>query len=120
MSVAAPLSSSLLLAVLIAVTAVGATHARAEGETVQIGWLSQAVKRTLPLSYLDQPPRDEGIQGAQLGVADNNTTGRFTGQSFALIEAIVPENSDAAAGVRELTAKGIRLVVTDLGASQLL
>ena len=39
MSVAAPLSSSLLLAVLIAVTAVGATHARAEGETVQIGWL---------------------------------------------------------------------------------
>jgi ABC transporter substrate binding protein (PQQ-dependent alcohol dehydrogenase system) len=120
MSVAAPLSSSLLLAVLIAVTAVGAAHARAEGETVQIGWLSQAVKRTLPLSYLDQPPRDEGIQGAQLGVADNNTTGHFTGQSFALIEAIVPENGDVAAGFRELTAKGIRLVVTDLGASQLL
>jgi ABC transporter substrate binding protein (PQQ-dependent alcohol dehydrogenase system) len=120
MSVAAPLSSSLLLVVLIAVTAVGATHARAEGETVQIGWLSQAVNRSLPLSYLDQPPRDEGIQGAQLGVADNNTTGRFTGQSFALIEAIVPENGDVAAGFRELTAKGIRLVVTDLGASQLL
>jgi ABC transporter substrate binding protein (PQQ-dependent alcohol dehydrogenase system) len=120
MSVAAPLSSSLLLGVLIAVTAVGAAHARAEGETVQIGWLSQAVKRTLPLSYLDQPPRDEGIQGAQLGVADNNTTGRFTGQSFALIEAIVPENGDVAAGFRELTAKGIRLVVTDLGALQLL
>jgi ABC transporter substrate binding protein (PQQ-dependent alcohol dehydrogenase system) len=120
MSVAAPLSSSLLLAVLIAVTAVGAAHARAEGETVEIGWLSQAVKRTLPFSYLDQPPRDEGIQGAQLGVADNNTTGRFTGQSFALIEAIVPENGDVAAGFRELTAKGIRLVVTDLGASQLL
>jgi ABC transporter substrate binding protein (PQQ-dependent alcohol dehydrogenase system) len=120
MSVAAPLSNSLLLAVLIAVTAVGAAHARAEGETVQIGWLSQAVKRTFPLSYLDQPPRDEGIQGAQLGVADNNTTGRFTGQSFALIEAIVPENGDVAAGFRELTAKGIRLVVTDLGALQLL
>jgi ABC transporter substrate binding protein (PQQ-dependent alcohol dehydrogenase system) len=120
MSVAAPLSSSLLLAVLIAVTAVDGAHARGEGETVQIGWLSQAVKRTLPLSYLDQPPRDEGIQGAQLGVADNNTTGHFTGQSFALIEAIVPENGDVAAGFRELTAKGVRLVVTDLGASQLL
>jgi ABC transporter substrate binding protein (PQQ-dependent alcohol dehydrogenase system) len=120
MSVSAPLSSSLLLAVLIAVTAVGATHARDDGETVQIGWLSQVVKRTLPLSYLDQPPRDEGIQGAQLGVADNNTTGHFTGQSFALIEGIAPENGDVAAGFRELTAKGIRLVVTDLGASQLL
>src|ERR1700730_9901679 len=120
MSVVAPLSSSLLLAVLIAVAAVDAAHARAEGETVPIGWLSQAAKRTLPLSYLDEPPRDDGIQGAQLGVADNNTTGQFTGQSFALIEAIVPENGDVAAGFRELTAKGLRLVVTDLGASQLL
>ena len=120
MSVVAPLSSSLLLAVLIAVAAVDAAHARAEGETVPIGWLSQAAKRTLPLSYLDEPPRDDGIQGAQLGVADNNTTGQFTGQSFAHIEAIVPENGDVAAGFRELTAKGLRLVVTDLGASQLL
>jgi ABC transporter substrate binding protein (PQQ-dependent alcohol dehydrogenase system) len=120
MSVAAPLSSSLLLAVLIAVTAVGATHARAEGETVQIGWLSQAIKRTLPLSYLDQPPRDEGVQGARLGIADNDTTGHFTGQSFALVESIVPENGDVAAGFRELTAKGARLIVTDLAAAELL
>src|SRR5258707_12887726 len=120
MSVAARLSSSLLLAVLIAVTAVGAAHARAEGETVRIGWLSQAIKRSLPLSYLDQPPRDEGIQGARLGIADNDTTGHFTGQSFTLTETIVPEDGDVAAGLRELAAKGIRLVVTDLGVPELL
>src|SRR3984957_2413347 len=112
MSVAAPLSTSFLLAVLVAVTAVGAAHARAEGQTMQIGWLSQAVKRTLPLSYLDQPPRDEGIQGARLGIADNDTTGHFTGQSFTLTEAIVPEGGDVAAGFRELAAKGVRPVVT--------
>src|SRR5258707_7301684 len=120
MSVAARLSSSLLLAVLIAVTVVGAAHARAEGVTVPIGWLSRAIKRTLPLSYLDQPPRDEGVQGARLGIADNDTTGHFTGQSFALVESIVPENGDVAAGFRELTAKGARLIVTDLAAAELL
>src|ERR1700752_820760 len=109
------LRSHVLLA-LIVVTAVQAADARAGEATVQIGWLSQAVNRTLPLSYLDQPPQDEGIQGARLGIADNNTTGRFTGQSFTLTETIVPEDGDLAAGLRELTAKGIRLVVTDLAA----
>src|SRR5690348_13833413 len=89
-------------------------------EAVQIGWLSQGVKRMLPLTYLDQPPQDEGVQGARLGIADNNTTGHFTGQSFTLAEAIVPEDGDIAAGLRELVEKGIRLVVTDLPAPKLL
>jgi ABC transporter substrate binding protein (PQQ-dependent alcohol dehydrogenase system) len=93
---------------------------RAGNETVQIGWLSQAVKRTLPLSYLDQPPQDEGVQGARLGIADNETTGHFTGQSFTLTEAIAPEDGDVSAALRDLAAKGIRLVVTDLAAPKML
>src|SRR5271169_6707347 len=109
-----------LLALLVAVTGMPAAEVYAAGQTVQIGWLSQAVKRTLPLSYLDQPPQDEGIQGARLGIADNDTTGHFTGQSFTLTEEIVPEDGDVAAGLRELAAKGIRLVVTDLAAPELL
>jgi ABC transporter substrate binding protein (PQQ-dependent alcohol dehydrogenase system) len=107
--------------VILVLTATLAPAASCAGkQVVQIGWLSQAVKRTLPLSYLDQPPQDEGIQGARLGIADNDTTGYFTGQSFTLIEAIARENADVAAGLRELTANGIRLVVTDLAASELL
>ncbi len=31
---------------------------------------------------LDPPPTDTGLRGAALAVADTNTTGRFTGQSF--------------------------------------
>ena len=108
------------LVLLVLVLIVVAADASAGEEVVQIGWLSQAVKRTLPLSYLDQPPRDEGLQGARLGIADNETTGHFTGQSFTLTEAIVPADGDAAAGLRELAAKGIRLVVTDLAARELL
>jgi ABC transporter substrate binding protein (PQQ-dependent alcohol dehydrogenase system) len=89
-------------------------------ETVRIGWLSQVTKRSLPLTYLDQPPQDEGIQGARLAIADNNTTGHFTRQSFELVESFVPESGDVAAGLRELATKGVRLVVTDLAAPQLL
>ncbi len=111
----------LLLGILIVAAAVFAPMASPAGEeTVQIGWLSRAVKRTLPLSYLDQPPQDGGIQGARLGIADNDTTGHFTGQSFTLTEAIVPEDGDVAVGFRELAAKGVRLVVTDLAAPELL
>ena len=114
------LRSIVLLAVALVLVAVMPASSRAGEETVRIGWLSRAVKRTLPLSYLDQPPQDEGIQGARLGIADNDTTGHFTGQSFTLTEAIVPEGGDVAAGFRELAAKGIRLVVTDLAAPELL
>jgi ABC transporter substrate binding protein (PQQ-dependent alcohol dehydrogenase system) len=110
----------LLLVILWVIALLPKAAARADGETVQIGWLSHAIKRSLPLSYLDQPPQDEGIQGARLGIADNNTTGNFTGQSFALVEAIVSEKSDIAAGFGELAAKGIRLIVTDLPAPELL
>jgi ABC transporter substrate binding protein (PQQ-dependent alcohol dehydrogenase system) len=109
--------SLVLLAIALIVIA---ADAGAGENIVQIGWLSRAMKRTLPLSYLDQPPQDEGVQGARLGIADNDTTGHFTGQSFALTEAIAPEDGDAAAGLRELAAKGIRLVVTDLAAPELL
>src|SRR5215510_11686338 len=109
----------LALAVLLASSS-AAGPARASEERVQIGWLSQAIKRTLPLTYLDQPPQDEGVQGARLGIADNETTGRFTGQSFDLVESIVPRDGDVMAGFRDLAAKGVRLVVTDLASPALL
>jgi ABC transporter substrate binding protein (PQQ-dependent alcohol dehydrogenase system) len=74
----------------------------------------------LPLTYLDQPPEDEGIQGARLGIADNNTTGHFTGQSFELVESAASGDGDVASAFRELAGKGIRLIVTDLSAPELL
>ena len=110
----------MLPAALTAVAAVPVTNVHADGQTVQIGWLSQVVKRTLPLSYLDQPPEDEGVQGARLGIADDDTTGHFTGQSFELVERVALEEGDIAAAFRDLAAKGTRLVVTDLAAPELL
>jgi hypothetical protein len=51
----------LLLVILIIAAALAPAASHAGEQVVQIGWLSQAVKRTLPLSYLDQPPQDEGV-----------------------------------------------------------
>src|SRR6266436_3082580 len=109
-----------MLSLVMGLTAVPVTDVCAADQAVKIGWLSQTANRTVAHAYLDQPPRDEGIQGARLGIADNDTTGHFTGQSFALVESVVSKNGDVAAGFRELTAKGIRLVVTDLAAAELL
>ena len=81
---------------------------------LEIAYLTQAVRREPPFPYLDAPPADEGIQGARLGIADNNTTGQFTGQSFALKELVVPEGGDVDAAFRQIAEGGLRLVVTDL------
>ncbi|MEQ1711388.1 MAG: hypothetical protein ABL908_08295, partial [Hyphomicrobium sp.] len=37
-----------------------------------------------PLSLLDIAPPDDGVGGAKLAIADNNTTGKFVGQEFLL------------------------------------
>ena len=110
----------LLLAALTMVAAVPTVDVYADEQTLQIGWLSQPVKRTLPLSYLDQPPEDEGIAGARLGIADNNTTGHFTGQSFGLVERVMAEDGDVVTAFRDLAARGISLVVADFAAAELL
>jgi ABC transporter substrate binding protein (PQQ-dependent alcohol dehydrogenase system) len=110
----------LLLMILTVFLTARAADLHADGQTVRIGWLSQAQQRNWPLSYLDQPPADEGIQGSRLGIADNNTTGHFAGQSFVLVESVAPEGGDVTVAFHDLAAKGIRLVVTDLDAPQLL
>ncbi|MBC9178177.1 ABC transporter substrate-binding protein [Roseomonas ludipueritiae] len=104
-----------VLALLLAArTAVGAEA------TLRIGYLGLSIKHEMPNSFLDPPPADEGVQGARLGVADNATTGRFTGQGFALQEKLVNDPEAVVPALRELVAAGIRLVVVDLPASQLL
>jgi ABC transporter substrate binding protein (PQQ-dependent alcohol dehydrogenase system) len=105
-----------VLALLLATPA----PALADQQAVRVGWLSQAVKRSWPLTYLEQPPPDEGIEGVRLGIADNNTTGRFTGQTFVLVESVARASGEIAAAFHDLTRQGIRLVATDLDAAQLL
>src|SRR3954469_5920471 len=80
--------------------------------TVTIGYLGRQEPPREPLSFVEPVMEDEGIQGAQLGIKDNVTTGRLLGQNFALDEVIIPEGGDPAASARELLGRGVRLIVS--------
>jgi ABC transporter substrate binding protein (PQQ-dependent alcohol dehydrogenase system) len=87
---------------------------------VHIGYLGVVVKRPPPEPYLDAIPADAGVAGARLGVDDDNTTGRFTGQKFVLEESEVPDGGDVVAAFKKLAADGIKLIATNLPEAALL
>jgi ABC transporter substrate binding protein (PQQ-dependent alcohol dehydrogenase system) len=87
---------------------------------VEIVYLALTVERVLPLSYLDQPPADDGLEGARLALMDNQTTGQFLGQTYRLDEAGAPDAAGVIAAFKEKVAAGARLFVTDLPAALLL
>ena len=99
-------------------------HLAAQSQTtpvnIPIAYLTQHTKTLPPLSLADQPTENNGLMGARLGIEDNNTTGKFTGQNFALSEAVVAEDGDIAAAFRDLYGKGNRFFVIDLTETQLL
>ncbi|WP_145702732.1 ABC transporter substrate-binding protein [Azospirillum baldaniorum] len=88
--------------------------APADTSTVRIAYLTQEVEHPPALSNLDEPPADEGLAGAHLAVADNNSTGRFLKQRFDLEAVTVPIDGDPAQALRDLAAAGHRIVVLDL------
>jgi ABC transporter substrate binding protein (PQQ-dependent alcohol dehydrogenase system) len=72
------------------------------------------------ISLVFRPAADNGRAGAEVGVADNNTTGRFLQQNFVLQTVEVRSGQDPVPALQSLLAKGIRLVVTDLPAAGML
>ncbi|HEY7643701.1 MAG TPA: ABC transporter substrate-binding protein [Hyphomicrobiales bacterium] len=77
-------------------------------------------ERVIPISRLNIVPEDAGIRGAQLAIADNNTTGRFTNQSFELKTYKLPKGGNAGAVIEEIAKDGIGMVLVDGNAAQLL
>ena len=86
---------------------------------VKIGYLGRS-ERTETISLVEQPAANNGIAGAQLAIEDNNTTGKFLNQSFAIEAIRLKGGDDPAAAVKQLADRGISLVITDLPAQMLL
>lgn len=80
---------------------------------VEVGatYLEQEVERPPTLSNLDPVPEDLGRAGAELGLADNETTGRFLGQSYRLTSQVVPVDGDWVAAATAALAESKLLVV---------
>ena len=107
-------------AALLSVAAPALADDQTAPTVIHIGYLGELINQPAPEPYLDAPPADAGVQGARLGIADDNTTGRFTGQKFELDEAQVPQGGDVAGAFKKLVGEGIRLVVANLPEPELL
>ncbi|HTW27488.1 MAG TPA: ABC transporter substrate-binding protein [Acetobacteraceae bacterium] len=111
-------------ALLLAASAAGmvgslAQSARADQQSISIGYI-RSMERHPTISLLDREARNDGLAGAQMGLDDNNTTGRFMGQEFVLVDKRVRGDADPVAALTDLTGQGISLVLTDLPAPAVL
>lgn len=89
--------------ILTAALLAGVMALPAAAQDISVIYLRQAVAPPPTLSNLDPVPEDLGWRGAELGLADNATTGRFLGQTWTLEEVTVPEGGDfSAAAARAL------------------
>ena len=92
----------------------------AAGQSILIGYLTRQEDPRTPASFLEPVATDEGLQGARLALTDNNSTGMFLNQSFRLVEQVLPQDGDIAAGLKALADEGVRFVVADLPGEALL
>jgi len=85
---------------------------------IKIGYLE--IKQPAPptLSNLDQVPEDQGLKGGELGITDNNTTGKFLGQNYTLETVVLEEDDD---GLKEASTllNQSRLLLINANAKQL-
>jgi ABC transporter substrate binding protein (PQQ-dependent alcohol dehydrogenase system) len=86
---------------------------------IKIGYLRQAPSR-IKISLLDVPAGNDGLAGAQLGIEDDNTTGRLLNQHYSLVETLLGEGDDPVAAMNALADQGASFIVTSLDADRLL
>src|SRR4029077_11229802 len=73
-----------------------------------------------PIAPLDNRPPDDGVAGARLAINDNNTTGRFLGQEFALTVVQSSNAAELIADVKKQVDAGTSFIVADASAPTLL
>ncbi|MGR9052599.1 MAG: ABC transporter substrate-binding protein, partial [Gammaproteobacteria bacterium] len=92
-------------------------------EAVQLIKIAYFAQETLPppaLSNLDPFIKNKGLPGAELGIADNNTTGQFTKQSYRLEPVLVSEGADVIGNFQEKIAGRYAFAVVNLPVAQLI
>ena len=87
---------------------------------VRVVYISRDIEPLLPLSLIDKRVEKDGFAGAQLGLADNQTTGSFLGHTYRLVEILVPEDADLLATVKQSEEPEPSIVVANLQTDDLL
>jgi ABC transporter substrate binding protein (PQQ-dependent alcohol dehydrogenase system) len=110
-----------ILAALLGVVLAACSLPAAAGATIDVkaGFIrAPHVQETL--SILDIPAADDGIAGAKLAAEDDNTTGRFLGQTYTIEDVRLQPGDDPAAALNGLLQHGVSFVLADLPAAALL
>ena len=109
--------TGLAAAFIVGVLLLASTSLAQDKLTINVLYIEQKIERPPVLSNLVTWPDDEGVQGALLGIDDNNTTGKFLGQNYTLETLIFePEHdaSDRLTKIKQSLAGEPRLVVANL------
>ncbi|MEA2345653.1 MAG: hypothetical protein QOF63_3822 [Thermoanaerobaculia bacterium] len=108
-----------LLVGLIGLGALANAALAADPVEIGIGYISRAGIKPA-LSLVEQPAENDGVAGARLAIEDNNTTGKFLNQHFALEDVRLKEGDDAAKAALALADRNIGFIIADLPADSLL
>jgi ABC transporter substrate binding protein (PQQ-dependent alcohol dehydrogenase system) len=95
-------------------------RAQPASATIHIPYLFIATPHHVASTDFEPPPRDTGLAGARLAVADDATTGRFLGQDFSLQAEAAANDTEVLAQAAKALAAGDRILVADLPAPLLL
>ena len=117
-----PVSIRAFLATLAALSAAALAPSDASSADplmVKVGVVRMEQKRET-ISILDIPAADDLVAGAELAMADNNTTGKFLDQSFSIEDVRLQPDDDMAATASRLIDSGVRFLIVDLTAEKLL
>ncbi len=88
-------------------------------QRIEVAYLSQEQKVPQALSNLDVFIKDKGVPGAELAIDDNNTTGQFTGQQFALKKFIVPLDGNVSETFNKDIVDHYSYIIVNLPAGQI-
>lgn len=102
--------------VLLLLIFTSAAHAKTE---VSLVYANLRVDRDPVLSNILPAPEDQGMRGAELAVADSNTTGRFLGQEYLLQHVSESDETQLLQRLRDLFSEGQRLFLLDAPTSTL-
>lgn len=86
---------------------------------IRIGYLAWIPDRGPLLSNVIPEPEDAGLRGAELGIADSNSSGRFLKQRYELTAADADDAQSLLEAARQQHADGIRLFVVNAPADAL-
>lgn len=95
-------------------------YALANPLEIRIGYIAYHPNQGPVLSNLIPEPENRGFSGAELGLKDNNTTGRFLKQHYTLDSQLAESPQQINQIAQQWLQGGLKLLITDLPKAELI